>query len=146
MGAVSHRPHARARLHQTQGKPPGQIPSQHSPFGPRLSRRNETKPKKQTNKSLRPSSKFQIQLNPNPTKIQAYSVDPRRVQIIQIMPRILSPPCRGQLPPQFHRAYSPIGLSGESSSHNHDQRVQDGHRVPLGDFIKKKDSTHSRYN
>jgi len=29
-------------------KPPGQIPSQHSPFGPRLSRRNETKPKKQT--------------------------------------------------------------------------------------------------
>jgi len=48
MGAVSHRPHARAFQHQTLGKPPGQIPSQHSPFGPRLSRRNETKPKKQT--------------------------------------------------------------------------------------------------
>jgi len=29
-------------------KPPGQIPSQHSPFGPRLSKRSETKPKKQT--------------------------------------------------------------------------------------------------
>jgi hypothetical protein len=29
MGAVSHRPHARARQHQTLGKPPGQIPSQH---------------------------------------------------------------------------------------------------------------------
>jgi len=31
MGAVSHRPHARARQHQTQGKPPGQIPSQQRP-------------------------------------------------------------------------------------------------------------------
>jgi hypothetical protein len=29
MGAVSHRPHARARQYQTLGKPPGQIPSQH---------------------------------------------------------------------------------------------------------------------
>jgi len=48
MGVVSHRLHARARQHQTLGKPPGQIPSQHSPFGPRLSRQNETKPKKQT--------------------------------------------------------------------------------------------------
>jgi len=48
MGAVSHWPHARARQHRTLEKPPGQIPSQHSPFGPRLSRRNETKPKKQT--------------------------------------------------------------------------------------------------
>jgi hypothetical protein len=32
MGAVSHRPHARDRQHQTLGKPPGQIPSQQS-FG-----------------------------------------------------------------------------------------------------------------
>jgi len=30
MGTVSHRPHARARQHRTLGKPPGQIPSQHS--------------------------------------------------------------------------------------------------------------------
>jgi hypothetical protein len=29
MGAVSLRPYARARQHQTLGKPPGQIPSQH---------------------------------------------------------------------------------------------------------------------
>jgi len=38
MGAASHRPHARARQHRTLEKPPGQIPSQHSPFGPRLSK------------------------------------------------------------------------------------------------------------
>ena len=63
MGAASHWPHARAHQHQTQGKLPGQIPSQHSPFSPRLSRRNETNPKKQTNKSLRPS--FRV---PNPIK------------------------------------------------------------------------------
>jgi len=152
MGAACDRPDARclgpmgAASPHTPQKPSGQIPCQHSPLGPRLSRRNKTKPKKQTNKSLKPSSKFQIQLNPNPKKIQAYSVDPRRVQISQIMPVFLSPPCRGQLPPQFHRAYSPIGPSGQSSSHIHDHWVQDGYRVPLGDFIKTKDSTHSRYN
>jgi len=28
-GAISHRPHARARQHHTPGQPPGQIPSQH---------------------------------------------------------------------------------------------------------------------
>ena len=33
MGTASHRPHARARQHQTLGKPPGQIPSQHIVFG-----------------------------------------------------------------------------------------------------------------
>jgi len=33
MGAVSHRPHARARQHRTLGKPPGQIPSQHQTSG-----------------------------------------------------------------------------------------------------------------
>ena len=32
MGAVSHRPHARARQHQTLGKPPGQIPTQQFVF------------------------------------------------------------------------------------------------------------------
>jgi len=141
MGAAIHRPDARclrpmgAATPHTPQKTSGQIPCQHSPFGPRLSRWNETKPKKRTNKSLKPSSKFQIQLNPNPKKIEAYSVDPRRVQISQIMPVILSPPFRGLLPPQFHWAYSPIGLSGESSSHNHNHRVQDGHRVLLGDCI-----------
>jgi len=41
MGAISHRPHARARQHRTPGKPLGQIPSKHSLFGPRLSRRNK---------------------------------------------------------------------------------------------------------
>jgi len=71
MGTVSHRPLARARQHQTLEKPPAQIPSQHSPFGPRLSR--QTKPNKQ---SLRSSSEFQIPLNPNPKKIQAYSINP----------------------------------------------------------------------
>jgi len=50
MGTASHRPHARARQHRTLGKPPGQIPSQHSPFGPRLSR--QTKPNKQKPKIL----------------------------------------------------------------------------------------------
>jgi len=33
MGAVSLRPHARARQHRTLGKPPGQIPSQHQTSG-----------------------------------------------------------------------------------------------------------------
>jgi len=66
MGAVSHRPHARAHQHRTLGKPPGQIPSQPSPLGRRLSRRNKvSKTNKQTNKSLKPSSEFQIQLNPS---------------------------------------------------------------------------------
>jgi len=32
MGAASHRPHARARQHQTLGKPPGQIPSQQAEY------------------------------------------------------------------------------------------------------------------
>jgi len=32
MGAVSHRPHARARQHRTLGKPPGQIPSLHATY------------------------------------------------------------------------------------------------------------------
>ena len=58
MGAVSHWPHARARHHGTLGKPPGQIPRQHSPFGPRPSR--QTKPYKHKPKIL-----FQI---PNPIK------------------------------------------------------------------------------
>jgi len=66
MGATSHRPHTRARQHRTLEKPLGQIPSQHSPFGARLSKRNKTK---ETNKNLRSSSEFQIPLNPNPMKI-----------------------------------------------------------------------------
>ena len=48
MAATSHRAHARACQHRTLVKPPGQIPSQQSPFGSRLSRRNKTKQKKQT--------------------------------------------------------------------------------------------------
>jgi len=87
MGAVSLRPYARARQRQTLGKPPGQIPSQHSPFGPRLSRRNRTK---ETNKSLRSSSKFQIPLNPNPKKIQTYSVNPTGIQINSANPNTQS--------------------------------------------------------
>ena len=39
-GAVSHRPHARARQHWTLRKPPGQIPSQHNCSCIRTSKRH----------------------------------------------------------------------------------------------------------
>jgi len=61
MGAVSHRPHARAHQHRTLEKPPGQIPSQHSPSGPRLSRRNKVN---ETNKQ-KPKALLRV---PNPIK------------------------------------------------------------------------------
>jgi len=106
MGTASHRPHARACQHRTLGKPPGQIPGQHSPFGPRLSRRIISK---ETNESLRSSLEFQIPLNPNPKKFQAYSVSPNEIQIHNLKPRkskSLSPardPIQDQCPPQIRR-------------------------------------------
>ena len=50
-------------------KPPGQIPSQHSPFAPRLSRPSKTKPKKLTKAyDPPPTSKFHsIQRKPKHT-------------------------------------------------------------------------------
>ena len=90
MWVASHWPGARVLQHRGPRKPPSQIPSQHSPFGPRPSKQNNT-----TNVSLRSSSKFQIQLYPNPKEIQINSVNPsiqsenKEIHIIQILPVIL---------------------------------------------------------
>ena len=64
MGAVSHRPHARARQHQTLGKPPGQIPSQHNIIT-----------NKQTNRELGEFNTEQLIVDPyiRPTKHQVAS-------------------------------------------------------------------------
>jgi len=74
MGTVFHRPHARAHQHQPLGKPLVQIPSQHSPFGSRLSRCKSIKTK-ESNKRLRSSSKVEIPINPNTEKIQTYRIN-----------------------------------------------------------------------
>jgi hypothetical protein len=110
MGAVSHWPHARACQHQTLGKLPGQIPSQHSPFGPKFSRRNESK---EMSKNLRSSSKFQIPLNPYPKTIQTYSVIPNTQSSTKQIQIPTCDPIRVQSPLQICPAYSPTSLGSE---------------------------------
>jgi len=61
-GAVRHRPHARAHQHQTLGKPPGQIPSQHK-------RERKIGKDQNPNKDTLPRDQIQTQSkHTNPTK------------------------------------------------------------------------------
>jgi hypothetical protein len=91
-------------------KPPGQIPSQHSPFGPRLSRQMK---QSQTNKR---KSKILLHV-PNPKKIQAYSVNPNtqsETKEIQVLPVILS---ESNLLHKYAEFNSPEGLSESVCQH-----------------------------
>jgi len=134
MGAASHRPHARARQHRTLGKPPGQIPSQHSPlaqgFPDETNQRNKEKseillripnPIKSKSKE-NPNIQCRSNRNPNSQCKSKYTIGNKANPRVQILPVILS---KSNLLHQPAELNSPEGVSESICQHLRTRHVVD---------------------